>query len=170
MTADPTAIFVSQLIEHRNNQSIPIGANILAMNEAEKLAELSLDGLCKTIWFFGHCITDLGKFGAGHGRKIYSIGDAQLAIRSTLQLLQFWPVRFGEKLEQLAMRQPSSNTDSLINRLLGPIHHYFQNEIDTAELTFLRTTYEQHIQRIWKKWDSPQRVTAASKQMELDIE
>ena len=168
-TSDPESTLIALLIERRQNQSISINTKILGTSEIQNMATLSIDGLCKTIWFLGHCITNLGSFGAGQGRKVFDIEGAQLVIYSALKLLRSWPNELGQKLDLLAIRQPLKNTDSLINRLFGPVQHYLRHEIDTAELFYLRTAYEQHIRRIWSRWDAPNRPTT-SKQMELDFQ
>jgi hypothetical protein len=42
---------VARLIAHRANPELRLTSNCLAAREIERLATLSLDGLCKTIWF-----------------------------------------------------------------------------------------------------------------------
>jgi hypothetical protein len=53
-------------------------------------------------------------------------------------------------LAEIASRQPSQSSASLIDRLMGPLQHYLYEVIEEEELAFLRTAYEQHVQAIWE--------------------
>ncbi len=128
----------------------PIHSALLNYKQIEQLSKLSLDGLCKTIWFLGHCIGNLGKYGSGHGSKILSLYEANTVIAQAINLLQAWPNRLGERLEELSLRQPSNSTDSLINKLFGPAQYYLYEALQSEELNFISTAYEQFIARIWK--------------------
>ena len=149
--AGPHELLLSQLISQRglvHNQ--PIHSALLDYKHIEQLSKLSLDGLCKAIWFLGHCIGNLGNYGSGHGSKILSLYEANTVIAQALNLLQAWPNRLGARLEELSLRQPSNSTDSLINKLFGPAQYYLHESLQGQELHFIHTAYEQFIARIWK--------------------
>jgi hypothetical protein len=154
VNGSPNSIFLAKLIDHRFNDRIQLTSRSLPNREIERLANLSLDGLCKTFWFLGHCVAQLGSFGSGHGKKIPSHEEASQMIDNAISLMQSWPNQLGDHLDKLSNRKPSDSTDSLINRLFGPAHYYLQHEIVREELFYIRTAYEQHIRKIWKKFDS----------------
>jgi len=166
----PNSILLAQLIDHRYDERIQLSSRSLPNREIERLATLSLDGLCKTFWFLGHCVARLGNFGSGHGKKIPSHEEASQMIDKAISLMQSWPNQLGNHLNTLSNRKPSDSTDSLINRLFGPAQYYLKNEIDTEELFYIRTAYEQHIRQIWKKFDSTVQPINSAKQLPLDSE
>lgn len=149
--AGPHELLLSQLINQRGEaDNQPIHSALLDYKQIEQLSKLSLDGLCKAIWFLGYCIGNLGKYGSGHGSKILSLYEANTVIAQALDLLQAWPNRLGARLEELSLRAPSNSTDSLINKLFGPAQYYLHESLQSEELHFIRTAYEQFIARIWK--------------------
>lgn len=144
-------LLLSQLIDRKIGGQISLARSALFNPEQiERLSNLSLDGLCKTIWFLGHCIGNLGKYGSGHGSKILALYEANTVIAQAFELLQSWPRKLGARLEDLAQRKPSNSTDSLINKLFGPAQYYLRDAIQSDELHFIRTAYEQYIGQIWK--------------------
>lgn len=167
-TASPSSIFIASLIEHRFNQETLPTRGLLADREIDRLTNLSLDGLCKTLWFLGHCIFNLGSYGPGHGRKILTIDEADQMINQAIKLLHQWPHNLGNRLSKLSMRQPSKSSASLIERLFGPAQSYLQSEITTDELFYVRTAYEQHIRKVWRQFDTRNQSTLSTRQMELD--
>lgn len=167
--ASPASLFLAQLIDHRQDQDMKLSITILANREIERLASLSLDGLCKTIWFLGHYIANLGAHRAGQGRKIYTIDESELVIHQALNLLHDWPNSFGNQLTILSKRKPSASTDSLINRLFGPAQHYLNTEINDKELLYVRSAYEQHIRKIWLQFDKRTLPAISKTQLELDL-
>ncbi len=147
----PHELLLSQLIARKGGEYIQrIQSALLDHKQMEQLSKLSLDGLCKAIWFLGHCIGNLGIYGAGHGSKILSLSEANTVISQAFELLQSWPNKLGARLEELSARQPSNSTDSLINKLFGPAQYYLHEALQSEELHFIRTAYEQYIDRIWK--------------------
>jgi hypothetical protein len=134
----------------------------------ERLAGLSINSLCQTIWFLGHCVPDIGKYGLGHGRAVPSPEEAERMITKTLRFLNGWPNSLGMALAEIASRQPSQSSASLIDRLMGPLQHYLYEVIEEEELAFLRTAYEQHVQAIWKQLGA--RRTNHSMQLELSFD
>lgn len=117
----------------------------------DRLAGLSINSLCQTIWFLGHCVPDIGKYGLGHGRTVPSPEAAERMITKTLSFLGDWPNSLGTTLAEIARRQPSQSSASLIDRLMGPLQYYLYEVIEEEDLAFLRIAYEQHVQVIWKQ-------------------
>jgi TniQ len=128
----------------------PTRSALLNHQQIKQLSELSLDSLCKAIWFLGHCIGNLGKHGSGHGSKILSLSEANTVISQAFELLQSWPKKLGARLGELSTRQPTNSTDSLINKLFGPAQYYLHEALQSEELHFIRTAYKQYITHIWK--------------------
>ena len=167
--ASPESLFLAQLIDHRHDQDIKLNIPILTNREIERLASLSLDGLCKTIWFLGYYIANLGTHRSGQGRKIYTIDESEWVIHQALNLLCDWPNSLGNQLWTLSKRKPSASTDSLINRLFGPAQHYLNTEITDKELLYMRSAYEQHIRKIWLQFDKRTLPALSKTQLELDL-
>ena len=144
-------LLLSQLIARKAGvHHSPTRNALLSPQQMGQLSELSLDSLCKAVWFLGHCIGNLGKYGSGHGSKILSLPESNVVISQAIELLQAWPNKLGARLEELSLRQPSNSTDSLINKLFGPAQYYLQDALQSEELHFIRTAYEQYIDSIWK--------------------
>ena len=136
----------------------------------ERLATLSLDGLCKTIWFLGHCIAQRGEFGTAHGHLKPRSEAASKMIRNAFNLLESWPRRLGEKLHEIATNTPAKWRESSLRRLLGPIQDFLEEDVNTDELAYIRHAYEQHIKIIWKSVGRKIRSANFSNQLEMDLE
>jgi hypothetical protein len=146
--ATPRAIFISKLLARRSDPYISINTNILPPAEVNKLAELSVDGLCKTIWFLGHCVSDLGNYGTGHGRLQPRGNAANSIINKTIDLLRDWPGGVEVLLSHLLSQNPRLNIKQL-EGLIRPVHNYLNDELQSDELKFLAAAYEQQIRLIW---------------------
>jgi hypothetical protein len=166
--APSSSLLISQIIDQKINNFIHIKIDLAPFQEIEKLANLSLDGLCKTLWFLGHCVSNLGNYGSGQGKKILSIDEADHIIYAAIQLLQSWPNKLGKTLEGLSERPPKNQWNSLINSLFGPAQYYLQTEITSDELFYVRTAYEQHIRRIWNRISQMKGYKLSPQQLELD--
>ncbi len=166
--AQKPELILASLIDELNLEQYPPGyqAHTQAIN---RLSDLSLDSICKTIWFLGHCISHLGNYGTGHGTKIPSLDMTSLMIDNAFSFLNHWPSRLGEHLDLLAIRKPSDSTDSLINRLFCPAQYYAKEALQTSELAFLKITYEQHIERIFGNARFSKFLHNQSKQLRLDL-
>jgi hypothetical protein len=111
----------------------------------------------------------LGQYGAGHGRWRPQDDDAETIAATALEILEDWPWRLGERLQSCTQRSPSNGTGTLLDRLLGPVQHYFQHELQGSELAFLRIAYEQHIRMIWRTLGKEHRQRNAERQLEFDF-
>lgn len=161
---------VAELLELQCGQDVVIHPYTgIGLGEHENLAKLSLDGLCKTIWFLGHCLGELGKYGSGHGRFKPMPSDADAIIVNALNILGDWPSRFGERLAACKERTPSKGSAALIEKLLGPVHNYLEQELQDSEFTFVRAAYEQHIHNIWRAFGKEHRRWNHDRQFEFDF-
>ncbi|WP_428715054.1 TniQ family protein [Uliginosibacterium sediminicola] len=167
--ASPHGLMVSELIGWQSGYDIQLrpypGIGIL---EHEQLARLSLDGLCKTMWFLGHCLGELGRYSVGHGRIKPMSADADAIVLKALQAIEDWPRRFGELLNTAQHPASSARAGTLIERLLGPVHKYFLQEMQDEELSFVRIAYEQHVHDIWRRLG--RRRQTNDRQLELDFD
>lgn len=168
--ASESLILVAQLFAHRSNLDIVIRPHAFRNREIERLAELSLDGLCKTIWFLGHCLAKLGQYGTGHGRLKPTGDEAEAIIHHAVEILRTWPTELGARLDVMARRNPSNSSSALLDRLLGPVQHYLHEELQVSELDFLRLAYEQHIRMIWKTFSKTHQLKTTSRQSELEFD
>lgn len=165
----PSAL-MAQLIARRSSPSIVLQSKCIRVCEIEKLALLSLDGLCKTIWFLGHCIGELHQYGTGHGRLQPTIMEAETIMARAVDVLGDWPEGLGERLRALTQRSPSNSSSALLDRLLGPVQHYLNEELQAEELVFVRTAYEQHIRMLWRTFGRRHQLRNAGRQYELDFD
>lgn len=126
-------------------QGIPFENHII-----ERLAGLSIDGTCKTIWFLGHCLADIGNCYAGHGRKKPSTGDVGAMVERAFCILQNWPSAIGDWLsDSIRHKLPGGFSAAEYQFLLAPAMNYFHSSVNTAELNFLSSVFEQHIRKVW---------------------
>lgn len=135
----------------------------------ERLADLSMDGLCKTLWFFGHCVAGFDQLSSGHGRVRPGAAQAERIILQCFAILADWPESLGEALRRLARRPKAPGSAALIDRLLGPLQHYLYEVIDADELSFVKLTYEHYIRQIWRELNASGRTKAFSPQLELPL-
>lgn len=127
-------------------QNIPLDTRIV-----ERLAGLSLDGVCKTIWFLGHCLANLGQHATGHGRRKPSGEYLESMAEQTFHYLQQWPQSIGVKLKCYLMeRFHAGFTSTECHQLLAPLDYYFQSSLKQPELHFLAHSYQQYLQHIWR--------------------
>lgn len=169
-SAQPHGLFVAELIAHQCGQRVPLRPYpCISFLEHENLATLSLDGLCKTLWFLGHCLCELGRYSVGHGRMKPMPSDADAIILNALQAIEDWPKRFGELLEVSKHRANAERAGPLLEQLLGPVHKYLQRELQDDELTFVRVAYEQHLRNIWRSFGSRHQRRRTDRQLELDL-
>lgn len=163
--ASPAQLLISCLLaECKDLPSLPRSHRL----DIDRLAQLSIDGLCKTLWFLGHCLGEFGTYGSGHGRKRPRPEEAELTIVRALALLQEWPHSFGRALLRVSQRPVAPGYASLLDRLLGPLQYYIYEATEAEELSFVRIAYEQHIRAIWRGF-GPQHRSRAH-QLELDYE
>lgn len=126
-----------------NNAAIP-------HNVAARLADLSLDGLFKTLWFLGHRIGDFEACTSGHGRRKPRSADIEAIIDKAAALLCAWPTSLRERCEAIAHRALSKGAKDLYGRAFRPIFAYLDEDFAERELAFVRVAYEQHIRQLWR--------------------
>lgn len=136
--------------------------------ELQLLASLSLDGLCKTIWFLGHCLAALGSYGTGHGKRKPAVRTAESIVFAAFSLLRNWPANLGESLSQCAKRPPADYQGGLVGRILGPVQSYLSRELQGEEFKFVRLAYEQQLNMAWRIFGKQHRLRR-NRQLELDF-
>lgn len=166
---NPYSLFLSKLLSRQISDIrhyLPIA---IPAQQLEWLARLNRNSLCKVIWFFGHCLSELGSFGAGHGRRKPTAIDLEIMVEKTLQFFCRWPDRFGACLEELAMRTPSASAATLLERLFGAVQHYVYEVMTEPELAFVQYAFEQYIHLIWRVKFKQNFEQKHVRQFELDI-
>lgn len=147
-------------------QGLPI-----ADKTTERLAGLSLDGICKIFWFLGHSVAELGSYGSGHGRKRPDGVQIELMAARALSLLNDWPSFMGDWLEKLiASRLPAKFSGTAFDHLLAPLQNYFTVDSADPEMRFLVAALEQHLKRIWLLFGQRHHKSRFEHQMELMFE
>lgn len=160
---------IAQLIGLRSGQVDALTPSpCIDFVEHEKLATLTLDGLCKTLWFLGHCLGELGSYSVAHGRVKPMSSDADTIVLNALHALNEWPKQFGELLSASKIRSQEDRAGTLLVRLLGPVDKYLRNELQDEELQFVRIAYEQHLRQMWRSFGNKYRRLSNERQLELD--
>lgn len=141
----------AQLIEHRLESSLPLTHSTEVPKAViERLATLSLDGLCKTLWFLGHFVAGVETRADGHKRLKRREGYVEAMIDEAFRLLGHWPEALREKVEMLSRQPDPLGRQSLYQRIFKPLMRYLEEELPDQELTFLRFAYEQQLRRLWR--------------------
>lgn len=120
----------------------------LDLQQVERIANLSLDGLCKTFWFLGHCMNLIGNHGAGHGRRKPKADEFDTMVDNAFALLNGWPMSLGQALSSKLGSGGYLNS-AVFESFLMPAQHYFQESLNEPELQFLAAAYEQQVYRLW---------------------
>lgn len=164
-------IALAKLLAYRSLQEphmledIPLNPRAL-----ERLAGLSLDGICKTVWFLGHCLADIGNYGSGHGRKKPGHDDIDLMTERAFEMLQDWPDSIGSWLSGLVSEKLDAQfSATAYDHLLAPVQHYFQDSVTDPELKFLAAAFEQHVRRVWIMMGRRHYKCEHERQLELDF-
>jgi len=148
----PAAWFTAQLIEHRLDPGFRLSIPATVPDHiGERLAALSLDGLCKTIWVLGHRIADFNTCTIGHGRTKPKGAWADRMIEQAFSLLAGWPESLWERLTLIAQDSLSKSSVRLYSRAFKPLATYIEQELADKELAFIRLVYEQQIRRLWRE-------------------
>lgn len=156
------------LLRHRLDIS-DFAALGMRLHVADRLQGLSLDGLCKTLWFLGHCLFEFERLSTGHGRTRPSQTHAEQIIMQSVKLFSHWPEGLGDHLRKLTNRPVAPGSAALIDRVLGPLQYYLYEVIDSAEFAFLTAAYEQYIRQIWRDIGATGRTKAFTPQLELPL-
>lgn len=149
-TADGYQLLVAKIMAHRTNSRVVVDPSLLGHRETSRLMELSLDGLCRTIWFLGHCVSELRELGMAHGLKKPRPVDAEGYVFRACDLIANWPDSLGVKLQEAIHGSKEENPAYFIKQVLKPATHYLHDAIDTNELSFLRLAYEQYLGQLSK--------------------
>lgn len=162
---------LAKLLGHRTLPGVDLHIDIgLSINEIERLANLSLDGLCKTVWFLGHCLGELGGYSVGHGRrKPHSFMIENLAMR-TFNLMQAWPSSLGAHLHSLFGANLNGNSSLEIDHLFSPVRHYLREDLAGEELSFLVAAYEQHVRMLWRQVGRQRYLAINDRQLQLKLD
>lgn len=161
---------ISQLVEHRLYPEFKLVVpSSLPVHMVERLADLTLDGLFKTIWFLGHCMSEYDTCETGHGR-LQPRGDRiDQIIENAFSILSDWPHSMAEHLSERVSRTSIKKSKSLYTNAMGPLANYMSEEMQGHELAFLRNAYEVQIRMIWKRVGRKQAPRFGGNQIELDI-
>lgn len=137
----------------------------------ERLAGLGMDGICKTVWFLGHCLSEIGNYSIGHGRKKPCSIEVELMAERAFQMLKNWPDSLGKWLDDLLSSQFEGKFSATsVQYLLAPLQHYLQADASPAELRFLSAALEQHLKRVWVMMGSHHHRCRFERQLELGFD
>lgn len=167
----PQSLFLSKIIAYRvsRNSSLIQSSDSIKLTEA--LVGLSIDGLCKTIWFLGHCIPELGQYSTGHGRKRPGDDVFESMLRYAFDLLKNWPDSLGHIMDRIIHQELNPEFSAVaFHYFLRPLDHYLKSSLDSPELSFIGNVYEQHLRQIWLKSGRRNTGSRYEKQMRLEFQ
>lgn len=166
---EPESLLLSKVIAYRltQNQSL---IQSQSSQLVEQLAALSVDGLCKTIWFLGHCVPELGQYSTGHGRKRPNDQVFTNMLQSAFALLRNWPESLGHILDKSIHQELHPQFSAVaFHYLLRPLDHYLKSSLDSPELAFIGHVYEQYLHQIWLKSGRRNSGSKYEKQLRLEF-
>lgn len=172
LPADGDSLCIARLIERVCGEGVVLHpCDGIGPALHSHLADLSLDGLCKTIWFLGDCFSQLSRFDPPGWRRRPTLSGMDIVIASAFDALRDWPLRFLRRIDACQERLSHSGmgSASLIYSLLGPVQRYFEHELQGTELNFLRCVYEQHVRYLWRTFGSKHRRRRYDRQLEFDF-
>lgn len=143
-TADWPLWITAQLIEHRLEPAFRMecGPDLPASLQA-RLGELTIDGLCRTLWALGHFVAgvDVRADGFKHRKRREDFADAILS--TAFAILARWPEALQQSVDSLMRRSDPRGGKNLYVRVFKPLLAYLEDGCGDTELQFLRATYEQ---------------------------
>ena len=168
--ASPFERLVAQLVDLRiTGKHIHALMEILPPHVMGKLSVLSMDGLFRTIWFFGYCLSLQANGKAGPLDNRFKSSDAKKILDSAFNYLVDWPTTFIDTLNKLGNRPHQRNTTILAARTFGPIHRFLSEEAEQGELIFLWHAYERFLRDFWKVSGRHRLPSPLSPQTEFDF-
>jgi len=165
-TADDFSLFISSIIVQHvtQNRGITI-PNTLPIDITNKLLQLNLDSLFKTLWLFGHTLSYKFKRHKKNNRPCKVINTTEI-LNKAHSLLSNWPDSFFNSLEYFSEELSKTKSSPLLLQMFGPIHRYITEDMDSNEFLFIQLAYERHIRRTWKLLDK-QIPSSISRQLDL---
>lgn len=162
---------LASLIAYRLEGQSNYLANVQAsLHVVERLAGLSIDGLCKTVWFLGHCLDNVGLYSVGHGRKKPDSVLLESMVEKTFAILHHWPQALGQTLQQHLQHKFGNRFTAVeCHQLFAPLDHYFRSSLMQPELAFLSHVYEQYLQQLWHISGKQHHRTSLGQQLVLEF-
>ncbi|MDH5413311.1 MAG: TniQ family protein [Flavobacteriaceae bacterium] len=164
-------IHLSAIIENRLGNMVKIPSNVIPQNISDRLLNLSLDALFKTIWLFGEVIpssTNHHHFTSTHKTSPKKIKLTPSVIDTAYEYLSDWPNKLLDSLSS-HYKNNLTGTSSYIRKIYGPIHRYLEEDIISNELTFIKHAYEYQIRKFWAQ-SNKRAPRSLGNQLELPLE
>lgn len=163
------SLVVSCLIEHQCGCAVDEKIhNAISPSVFSELSDLSLDGLCKILWFVGHCLCEIGQCGPAHGRYKPVISDAGGILWKAFSVFEQWPIRMGEILEHVfSSRAFDDNPIFSPISCLGPLEGYLRDELQDDQFLFVTVPYERYLDSILRALGRQHRKRKLVRQMEF---
>ncbi len=161
-------IFVAGLLQRFFSDLKPVSIHLPGLI-ADRLADLSLDGLCKLLWYLGVYLPSMGSRPAGQSRRHYTVFETRRIIEAACSYLVAWPNLYLKTLRELVGHSSLGRANSLMEQWFGSIHSYLVNDMEEAGLGFVRTAFEFEIRKIWKTIHHSKLPAMVSTQMEIDF-
>lgn len=161
-------IFVAGLLQRFFSDLKPVSIHLPGLI-ADRLSDLSLDGLCKLLWYLGVYLPSRGSRPAGQSRHRYTVFETRRIIEAAYSYLVAWPNLYLKTLRALVGHSSLGKANSLMEQWFGSIHSYLINDMDDSGLGFVRTAFEFEIRNIWKAIHHSKLPAMVSAQMEFDF-
>ena len=165
------SLVVASLIEQLCGQTVKLKIHHeLSPEICRCLASLSLDGLCKVIWFVGRCVCDLGQKGYSHGRYRPRNSDAAVIIEKAFDVFEGWPVCMGQILErECRKRFFDEDPWPILSVFLGPLERYIAEELQDGQFAFLTSAYEGYLDKILRVFGRQHRKHKFARELEFNF-
>jgi len=137
--------------------------------QVDRLTRLSLDGLCKTFWFLGHCVHESNSCSTAHGLRKPRRSRLSNIVENAFNILNGWPRGLERVLEE-RLGQAFGLSSAAFESALMPMNHYFRESLNEPELIFIASAYEQQVNRLWRSLGKPHHRSIRSKQLVLEFD
>lgn len=144
-------LFISSLIHTANYASFcTINCNSISPDIRLKLAALSLDALCKTLWFLGNVLTLNGNRRAKQEQPtLKKCAGAQKVIDNAHLVLSGWPEKFFDELTRAESKHTIKVSRAVRHDIYDPIHQFLSEDMTNEEFRFVCLAYEHHVKKTW---------------------
>jgi hypothetical protein len=161
---------LAQLIERKLNPVFPLRLpDSIPRTIVDRLAVLTLDGLCKTMWFLGFYVAGFESLRWGHGLLRPKEAQADSIVERAFAMLADWPGALDRRIREIAQQPNARMHDGPYIRSFRPLIAYLEKELNETEFRFIHQAYELYIRKLWKEAGQRYAPRRLSNQLELDF-
>jgi len=147
--ADGFPLFIASLIRRAiDSHSSPTQCRSLSHEIRQKLANLSLDGLFKTLWLLGEVLPTLAP-GRHKDRLPKKCSTSDLVLERAHTVLSHWPERFLAALPISNDTKTTNSEEHKTRQEYNAVYEYLSEDMGSEEFRFIRLAYEYQLNRSW---------------------